>query len=70
MPLRTNITTKAYLNGQPFTIFFVDNPTIDDVLMVEMRLFAAEIVNGSTPDPDHRVSRGVRDLLIHLGVER
>lgn len=70
MPIRTNITTKTFLNGQPYTIFLVDNPTIDDVAAVEMRLYAAEVMNGSTPDPTRRVSRDVRDLLIRLGVER
>lgn len=70
MPLRTDIQTKTYLDGKPYTIYLIDNPTIDDVLMVEMRLYAAEVMNGFSPDPNHRVSREVRDLLIRLGVER
>jgi hypothetical protein len=70
MPLRTDITTKVLLNGQPYSIFLVDNPTIDDVLAVEMRLYAAELMNGVSQDANHRVSRDVRDVLIRLGVER
>jgi hypothetical protein len=69
MPLRTDISTKAVLSGRPYTIYLVDNPTIEDVLVVEMRLYSAEVMNGDTPS-NHRVSRDVRDLLIRLGVER
>jgi hypothetical protein len=69
MPLRTDIKTRAVLNGRPYTIFLVDNPTIEDVVAVEIRLYAAEVMNGASPS-EHRVSRDVRDLLIRLGVER
>lgn len=69
MPFRTEIRTKAVLNGRPYTVLVLDNPTIDDVLVVEMQLRAAEIMNGET-NADRRVSRDVRDVLIRLGVER
>lgn len=69
MPLRTNLTAKVVQNGKPYTVFVVDNPTIDDVLVVEMKLRAAEIMNNERM-PDYRVARDVRDVLIRLGVER
>jgi len=68
MPFRTNVSSKITVNGQAYTVFIVDNPTIDDVLMVEMQLYAAELRHGETQD--RRVVRDVRDLLIRLGVER
>lgn len=69
MPFRTQATAKASLNGRPYTIIVVDNPTIDDVLIVEMKLRAGEIMNG-TENTGHRVAADVRDVLIRLGVER
>lgn len=69
MPFRTNIATKATLDGKPYTVFVVDNPTIDDVVVVEMKLRAAELMNGVTNE-GYRVEKDIRDVLIRLGVER
>jgi hypothetical protein len=68
MPFRTNVVTKMMLEGRSYSVFIVDNPTIDDVLMVESQLYAAEIESGESTD--RRVGRDIRDLLIRLGVER
>ena len=69
MPFRTEATAKLMVDGRPHTLMLVDNPTIDDVLVIEMRLRAAEIMNETT-DQERRVPRGVRDLLIQIGVAR
>lgn len=69
MPFRTNVATKVALNGRPYTVFVVDYPTIDDVIVVEMKLHAAEIINNEVNE-GYRVDRDVRDVLIRLGVER
>jgi len=69
MPFRTEVLMKATLGGKPYSVFLVDNPIIDDVLVVEMKLRAAELMN-NTVNESHRVSRDVRDVLIRLGVER
>jgi hypothetical protein len=69
MPFRTNITSKVSIDGKPYTILLVDNPTIDDVVVVEMKLRAAEMMN-SQEDPERRVEKDVRDALIRLGVDR
>lgn len=69
MPFRTEVKMQAVMQGRPYTVLLLDNPTIDDVLVVEMKLRAAEIMNSETNE-GHRVSRDVRDVLIRLGVER
>ncbi len=70
MPFRSNAISKVVgTDGRPYTIFIVDNPTIEDVVVVEAKVYAAEVMNNSTP-PDRRVSRDIRDILIRLGVER
>ena len=70
MPFRSNAAAKVIgSDGRPYTIFVVDNPTIEDVVVVEAKVYAAEIMNNSTP-PERRVSREIRDILIRLGVER
>lgn len=69
MPFRTDIAIKLTADGVPYTMFLVDRPTIEDVMVVEMKLKAAEIMNEES-NPDYRVDRGVRDFLIRMGVER
>jgi hypothetical protein len=69
MAARTDIATKVVIGGKPYTVFMVDNPTIEDVMVVEMKLWAANKMN-RVSDSEYRVSRGVRDTLIRLGVER
>jgi hypothetical protein len=69
MSFRTNINTKVFVDGRPYTILLIDNPTIDDVMVVEMKLKAAELMT-NTPQPDRKVEKEVRDTLIRLGVDR
>jgi hypothetical protein len=69
MPFRTNINTQVTMDGKPYTILLIDNPTIDDVMVVEMKLKAAEYLT-NTPQPDRKVEKDVRDALIRLGVDR
>ena len=69
MSSRTNIATKVVIGGKPYTVFLADNPTIEDVMVVEMQLWATNLIN-KTSDPTYRVNRGIRDTLIRLGVER
>lgn len=69
MPFRTNAATKVMLGGKPHTVFVVDYPTIDDVLVVEMKLRASELMSEPLPD-GYRVDRDIRDVLIRIGVER
>lgn len=69
MPFRTDISTKTNIDGRPYTILLVDNPTIEDVLVVEMKLRAAELMTGEA-HPERKVEKDVRDSLIRLGVDR
>lgn len=69
MGLRRETVKKVVLDGKPFSIRFIDNPTIDDVLSTEMQVQAYFIASG-TSDPTRQVDYSVRDYLIRLGVER
>ena len=69
MPFRTEVRMKAVMQGRPYTVLLFDNPTIDDVLVVEMKIRAAELMNGEINE-ERRVGRDIRDVLIRLGVER
>lgn len=68
MPFRTSAAVKVQAGGRPYTVTVLDNPTIDDILVVEMQVQAFQIAQGETLD--RRVGRDVRDVLIRLGVER
>lgn len=69
MPFRTAQITKANVDGRPYTVLLIDNPTIDDVMVVEMKLRASELM-AETPNPDRKVEKDVRDALIRLGIDR
>jgi len=69
VPFRTQFKMKSVMAGRPYTVYLVDNPTIDDVLVVEMQLRAAELMNNEVNE-GHRVDREVRNAIIQLGVER
>ena len=67
---RQEVETRLVVDGKPVLVRLVSNPTVDDVVVTEMRLHAAGLANGTELDEEHRVERGIRDFLIRLGVER
>lgn len=68
---RSVIETKVRIDGKPVTVQSTRNPTIDDVVVAEGRLYLASLDRGN-PDisSGHRVPAEVRDHLVRLGVER
>jgi hypothetical protein len=44
-------------------------PTIDDVVVTESQIVAYEIAS-QVPQPDRRVGRDIRDVLVRFGVNR
>jgi hypothetical protein len=70
MSLRRVVPQRLIVDGIPYVINLIDNPTIDDVVVTEMRVQAA-IVEGRSIDVENRtVERGIKDFLIRLGVSR
>lgn len=69
MPVRQDITNRFIVGGKPYFINLIHNPTIDDVIVTEARISAAEIENGPIEE-GRRVTRDIREFLIRLGVER
>lgn len=69
MSNRIEVDSRLFIDGRPYVMNLIANPTIDDVLITEMRVRAHEIVSGKTDD-ERRVSRDIRDFLIRVGVER
>jgi hypothetical protein len=67
MSVRFDISTRVVVGGKQQTLFIVQNPTIDDVLAIEMRLYAADVEAGAALNPGYRVARDVRDSLIKAG---
>lgn len=61
---------RLLIEGRPYFVRVIHNPTIDDVIITEARVRASGIENGSPSDDDRRVQRDIRDFLIRLGVER
>jgi hypothetical protein len=67
MSVRFDFSTKMKLQGKNYTLLVVQNPTVDEVLSIEARLYAADVEAGKSLDPGHRVDRGIRDFLIKAG---
>lgn len=69
MAIRAKAESKVVIDGKPYIVSIIDNPTIEDVVETEARIYAAEVMN-NTPREDRRVERPIRDFLIRLGVDR
>ncbi len=69
MTVRQDIQQRMVVDGIPYIVRLIDNPTVEDVAASEMKLQAARIQGFAVPD-DHRVPRDVRDFLVLLGVVR
>lgn len=65
---RQDITTHAAIDGEPYLITLIENPTIDDVVITEAKIQASAIENRDGSADNRRVDRGIRDFLIRLGV--
>lgn len=63
------VMNRLVIDGEPFLVNLISYPTIDDVVVTEMRLTAYEIFSGKK-DATRRVDRQIRDYLIRTGVER
>jgi len=62
---------RLIIDGKPYFVNVISNPTIDDVVVTECRIRAAEIEQQqSLGESGRRVQRDIRDFLIRLGVER
>lgn len=69
MSSRSEIDAKFAVNNKSLLVKLINNPTIDDVLNIEARVYAASVGQGNL-DTDRRVERDLRDFLIRIGVER
>jgi hypothetical protein len=63
---RFKIVNNMTSAGLPSEVGLIQNPTIDDVLVIEMKLFAVDVVAARALNPGRRVDRGVRDSLIKV----
>lgn len=70
MAAHTKIETRYIVAGKPVFINLIENPTIDDVVVTEARVYAASLDRRDPTLNDRRVSRDIRDFLIRIGVER
>ena len=61
---------RLIIEGRPYFVRVISNPTIDDVVVTEMRIRASEIEQQKDLSSSRRVARDIRDFLIRLGVER
>jgi hypothetical protein len=67
---RQEVESRVVLDGKPVVVKLISNPTIDDVVVTETRIHAAEIFNQVSLSDERRVQRDIRDFLIRIGVER
>jgi hypothetical protein len=67
MIAQTVVTTQIVSDGQTYKVRLIENPTIDDVLGVEAKIYAFSMAVGNIDDT-RRVGRDVRDFLIRIGV--
>lgn len=65
-----DITTQSILvDGASVKATLITDPNIDDVLIAEAQAFAYNVVSG-TSEPDRKVDRSIREMLLRFGVQR
>lgn len=69
MSTRNTVTGKVLANGRSYELTLIENPTVDDVVIAEMKVQAQHVAEGSDVS-GRRVDRTIRDFLVRLGVER
>lgn len=70
MSVRRTEESKVTLpSGQTVTLTLIENPTVDDVVVSEMKVQAQSVAE-QVEITDRHVSRDIRDFLVRLGVER
>lgn len=69
MTYRQDVSERVVVNGVPFIVTLISNPTIDDVVVTEARLHAATLEGYSVPE-NRKVEREIKDFLVRLGVDR
>lgn len=57
------------MGGRSYTLTLIENPTVDDVIVSEMKVQAQHVAE-SLDVSNRRVDRSIRDFLVRLGVER
>jgi len=67
---RSVIPSRMVVEGRPLIINLIENPTIDDVVITEARIYAASLDNSDPTINDRKVSRNILDFLIRQNVER
>lgn len=67
--MRRSYTQDIVVDGTIVRATLIEDPNIDDVLVTEARVYGySRFVN--TVDPERRVDRNIRDLLLRFGVAR
>ena len=66
---RQEVDGRLHIEGRPYIVKLIHNPTVDDIVITEGRIAAYERMQGSATE-ERRVQRDIRDFLIRLGVER
>jgi hypothetical protein len=69
MSNRSVVVSRLIVEGEPLLINMIQNPTIDDVVETEARIYAASLDRQDPTLNDRRVPRDVREFLIRIGVE-
>lgn len=71
---RITVATNIVLDGHAYVATLFHNPTIEDVIIGEMRVAAYEVENGPLSedpnDPSRLTPRDIRDYFIRMGIER
>lgn len=67
--MRRTYAQDLVVDGQVVRATLIEDPNIDDVIATEARVYGYQLFTG-TVDPERRVDRDVRDILVRFGVVR
>lgn len=67
--MRQTTTREIYEDGKLYRATLIEDPNVDDVLIAEAEA-QAHFVRTGTEEPERRVGRDVREILLRFGVQR
>lgn len=67
--MRRTYTQDIPVDGSMVRVTLIEDPNIDDVMETEARVYGYQMFT-DTVDPNRRVDRDVRDILLRFGVTR
>lgn len=68
MASRNEVAIQLSTRTDAYEVTLISNPTVDDVMVFQMKMQAASLINQDSVAKNFKVDKNIRGLLVRLGV--